>query len=470
MPRCRLLLGAMLVVCVASAADIDAAPPRPNFILLLADDQRPDTIHALGNKLIETPNLDRLVAEGTTFPRAITAFPICNQSRIELMTGCTIFRGDTFAPGKGPGQPIVPWAETLRKAGYRTYHVGKWHNAQTPRHWGYQETRGLFVSGGAKYARHQTDHAGREVTGYKAYVFKTPDGKVDESKTLGGLTPDVSHHFADAAIELIERKTEEPFFLHVNFTAPHDPLFFPPGYETKYRAADMPLPANFLPQHPFDHGNFDGRDEQLFRWPRTPEETRDELACYYAVISDLDAQVGRILAALDRTGQAENTIVIYSADHGLAIGSHGLRGKQNMYEHTVGVPLLVRGPGIPKGERCHAQVYLRDLYPTACDLAGVTVPATVEGKSLVPLFTHAATEIYPFVVSYFRDVQRAIRTDRWKLIEYPQVGRTQLFDMVADRDELRDLSADPQHANDVKELHATLHAWLKEHGDPLEKN
>src|SRR3569623_1885875 len=168
MPRCRLLLGAMLVVCVASAADIDAAPPRPNFILLLADDQRPDTIHALGNKLIETPNLDRLVAEGTTFPRAITAFPICNQSRIELMTGCTIFRGDTFAPGKGPGQPIVPWAEAFRKAGYRTYHVGKWHNAQTPRHWCYQETRGLFVSGGAKYARHQTDHAGREVTGYKA--------------------------------------------------------------------------------------------------------------------------------------------------------------------------------------------------------------------------------------------------------------------------------------------------------------
>src|SRR5262249_50414221 len=154
------------------------------------------------------------------------------------------------------------------------------------------------------------------------------------------------------------------FFLHLNFTAPHDPLLVPPDRAMRYDAATVPLPKNFVAQHPFDHGNASGRDELLFRLPRTPQEVREELAVYYAVIEHLDAQIGRILATLQSLSSLDNTIVVFTSDHGLAIGSHGLRGKQNMYEHTLRVPLVIRGPGVPAGKESHALCYLRDLFPT----------------------------------------------------------------------------------------------------------
>jgi arylsulfatase A-like enzyme len=383
------------------------------------------------------------------------------------MIGCTIFRGETFSPRKGSDIGIVPWAETLRRAGYKTWHVGKWHNAGTPRDWGYEETRGIYASSRTKPADPGKDFHGRKVTGYTGYVFKTDDGQIEIEKGIG-LTPDISSYFADAAIELIDRKPAEPFFLHVNFTAPHDPLLWPTEFQTRYRAGDMQVPPNFLPEHPFDHGNLRGRDELLFAWPRTHEEVRDELACYYAVIAHLDQQVGRILDALDRTGQTENTIVIYSSDQGLGVGSHGLRGKQNMYEHTIDVPLIVRGPDVRAGVRSDAQVYLRDLYPTTCEAAGVTPPSSIEGRSFWPILEGRAQEGYPFVVGYFRDTQRMIRTDRWKLVEYPQVQRTQFFDLATDPDELHDLSNDPAQEPTIAKLHEQLHTWLREHGDPLE--
>ena len=279
-----------------------------------------------------------------------------------------------------------------------------------------------------------------------------------------GLTPDISRRFADAAIELIRRRPAKPFFLHVNFTAPHDPLILPPGYEGKYRPEDMPLPPNFLSEHPFDHGNFLGRDEQLLPWPRTQSIVRRTTAMYYAVVSHMDQQIGRILKALDETGQADNTVVIFTSDHGIALGSHGLRGKQNMYEHTVGVPLILRGPGVPRGERREAQVYLRDLFPTACELVGLEVPTTIGGKSFVPVLDGQQTEIYPHVVCYFRDKQRMIRTDRWKLIHYPHIDRWQLFDLATDPFELKDLSTDPTQADRIDSLRQKLAAWLKQAG------
>src|SRR5262249_28113744 len=159
-------------------------------------------------------------------------------------------------------------------------------------------------------------------------------------------------------------------FLHVNFTAPHDPLLVPPDPASKYDPATIPLPGNFMAQHPFDYGNFRGRDELLWPWPRTPEDTRDELALYYGVLTQLDHEIGRILDGLEETGQTERTIIVFTSDHGLAIGSHGIRGMQNMYEHTVTVPLIFAGPGIPQNQRRNAQIYLRDLYPTICALAG----------------------------------------------------------------------------------------------------
>jgi arylsulfatase A-like enzyme len=253
----------------------------------------------------------------------------------------------------------------------------------------------------------------------------------------------------------------------VNFTAPHDPLLLPSGYAGKYRPDQIPLPGNFLPEHPFDHGNLMGRDERLLPWPRTGEQVRDVTAMYYAVISHLDAQIGRILDALSETGQAEQTLVIFTSDHGVALGSHGLRGKQNMYEHTVGVPLILSGPGVPEGRRCDAQVYLRDIFPTVCELAGVPIPTTVTAESFAAVVTGEADGIRSFVFCYFRDKQRMIRTDRWKLIQYPHLDRWQLFDLQNDPLERNDLSQDPQYARTRRALAAKLRSSQQAAGDSL---
>ena len=177
---------------------------------------------------------------------------------------------------------------------------------------------------------------------------------------------------------------------------------------------------------------------------------REELARYYGVIADLDAHIGRILTALEETGQANNTVVIFASDHGLAIGSHGLRGKQNMYEHTVGIPLVVAGPGLPRGRRVDAPIYLRDLYPTVCELAGVSVPHSIDGRSRADVLRGGTDLGDRFVFGYFMDVQRMIRGDRWKLIHYPKLPRDQLFDLETDPFERHDLSADPAHAGDSR--------------------
>ena len=442
--------------------------PQPNFLVIITDDQRPDTIHALGNRQIETPSFDRLVREGMTFTRATCAFPLCVPSRAEILTGATAFRnGVPFGEGRlRAGQ--VFWADALRSAGYRTWYCGKWMNDGAPTTRGYDETRGLFSSGGGGAAGQESRYGrkGRLVTGYRGWTFKTADGRPELAKGIG-LTAETSRHIADAAINLLGRVSSEPFFLHVNFTAPHDPLIIPPGYESKYDSESIELPENFATQHPFDHGNFTGRDEQLLPWPRTPAAVREELAAYYAVIDDMDAQIGRILRALEESGKYDDTVIVFSSDHGLALGSHGLMGKQNMYEHTIGVPFIIAGPGIPQGQRTAAQIYLRDIYPTTCDLAGIPIPTSVDGKSLVPILRGTATQLYPAVFGYFQDYQRMIRTDRWKLIHYPQQSKYQLFDLDNDPAELNDLASRNAYQRVKNDLATRMHNWFMTAGDPL---
>jgi len=449
-------------------AEEGATSGRPNFLVVVTDDQRPDTIHALGNSVIRTPTLDKLVARGLTFTRAIAPDPLCVPSRAEIMTGCREFSNGVGSMGGGRMKgELVLWAQAMRDAGYCSWHVGKWMNDGRPINRGYDETLGLFASGGAEWPmRNTVDWHGREVTGYRGWIFQEDDGtKLPEMGV--GLTPEISRRFADAAISFVERKPDRPFFLHVNFTAPHDPLLMPPGYEGMYDPEEMRLPENFLPRHRFDHGNLEGRDERLLPWPRTAEMVRADLAVYYAVITQMDEQLGRIIEALERTGQANNTYVIFTSDHGLAIGSHGLRGKQNMYEHTVGVPLIITGPGVSAGRKPAAQCYLRDMYPTVCDLAEIPIPATVQGRSLAPVIRGEAESVYACVFGHYRDVQRMIRTDKWKLIWYPKIDKYQLFDMVGDPNELEDLCGRPCHAAVFAELRVKLEAWQREAGDPL---
>jgi arylsulfatase A-like enzyme len=456
-----------LALLLGPAASSQAAE-RPNILFLLADDQRPDTIAALGNDRIRTPNLDALVRRGLCFTRATCSNPICVVSRAEILTGMHGWQnGIDGLAGRRFAQGVTFWPDTLRAAGYDTWYVGKWHTPGRPSGLGCTGVNGLFSGGGDRWWREgQTDWKGFPITGYRGWIFQSDDGGNMFPEKGVGLTADISAKFADAAIEVLRRKSDRPWFLHVNFTAPHDPLIMPPGYEDKYRAADMRVPENFLPRHPFDHGNFEGRDEKLMSWPRTREAVQDVLRMYYSVIDDLDRQIGRILAALAETGQMDKTIIIFSSDHGLAVGSHGLRGKQNMYEHTIGVPLILAGPGIPAGAKTDAQVYLRELYPTTCELAGVEVPGGVTARSFAPVVRGERDQHHEAVFGYFGDSQRMIRTARWKLIHYPKADRWQLFELKVDPYELDNRADEAARRRNFEALREQLEAWRRRAGDP----
>ena len=225
-----------------------------------------------------------------------------------------------------------------------------------------------------------------------------------------------------------------------------------------YPTSAMPLPPNFAPQHPFDNGELNIRDERLAALPRDPEEVRRHIAEYYGMISHLDQQLGRILRVLEETGQAGNTLVIYLADHGLAVGQHGLMGKQNLYDHSIRVPLILAGPGIPSGRRPGGLVYSHDAFPTLCELTGIATPDTVEVQSLRRQWELDASG-REVVFAAYKELQRMLRRDTWKLIEYTVPGqplRRQLFDLTTDPCEMHNLVLEPAQQKRVAEMSAEL--------------
>ncbi len=448
---------------VSPALSID----RPNLLILVADDLRPDAIAALGNPLVQTPHLDALAARSLVFTRAFCSYPICVVSRTEMMTGRHHWedRGDGGAFREGQ----TTWPEAFREADYETWHVGKWHVSGRPSQRGYTGVAGLFAGGGGKFWKEgRTDRRGVTVTGYTGWIFQSEDGKALFPEWGVGLTPGIDERFAEAALSLIRGGGEKPWFCHVNFTAPHDPLFPTEAGVARLRGAAIGTPPDFLPTHPFDHGNFDGRDERLLPQPRTEESVRELRRDYFAVIEDLDRAVGKLLDGLEASGEAENTVVVFTSDHGLAAGSHGLAGKQNQYDHTLRVPLFLAGPGIPPG-RTAAMVYLRDLFPTTCDLAGIAVPGSVTGRSFAEVLKGESEGHHDAVFGTFTDTQRSMQTeDGWKVVVYPRLDRWQLFDLKSDPLELRDLANEghPRFAA----LQERLETWRKEAGDPILTN
>jgi len=249
---------------------------------------------------------------------------------------------------------------------------------------------------------------------------------------------------ADEVIGFVQRHAgQQPLFVYFAPNEPHDPQFADKSYYDMYHPADIPPPADPLPYHPFDNGEMTVRDEMTLPWPRTREAVAGKLARYYGSISYLDDQVGRILEALKAAGQLDNTIFIVAGDNGLCLGEHGLLGKQNLYEFGgMHVPLAFAGPGVLQGES-KALVYLMDIFPTVCDYAGIPIPARVEGKS----------------------IQRAIRDERWKFIRYPEIDKTQLFDLQNDPHEMHDLASNPTYASRIQAFASELEAEQHELGD-----
>jgi arylsulfatase A-like enzyme len=434
----------------ARADDLATKKARPNVLFLFSDDQRADTVAALGNAKIRTPNVDSLVARGTSLNRAYCMGShhgaVCVPSRAMLLSGRGLFRMREDLDGQGT------WPQSFGKAGYTTFATGKWHNQAPSLLRSFQQGKALFLGG-------------------MGDPYHLPVQDISPGHTLTNERFTVEHSvkvFADAASKFLAAQDgKAPFVCYVAFNFPHDPRVAPLEYRDGYDEARIPLPANYLPVHPFDNGDMAGRDERLAPWPRTPELIRHHLADYYASIEYLDAQVGRILDALKASGQLENTLIVYASDHGLAIGSHGLMGKQSLYDHSMHSPVILAGPGIPRGKRIDALAYLHDLFPTLGDLAGVEGPEGSEGLSLVPVLDGREPARRTSIFTAFAKVQRAVRDDRWKLIAYTQINKTQLFDLQADPAELHDLAAAPSHAEELARMTALLIESQSQAGDTL---
>lgn len=441
--RLPTILGTPAALLLAGA--LSAAP---NILLLFADDQRPDTIGAHGNPHIRTPNLDRLAASGFSFRRAYClgaqGGAVCVPSRAMLNTGRSYFR----IPMDLAGETTL--GELLGSNGFATFATGKWHNGRDSWLRSFQQGQAVMFGGMSNHVK-------------VPLVDLGPDGQLHREREGVRFS---STLFADAAIEFLRNyRQERPFFAYVAFTAPHDPRNPPPRYRRMYYRNPPPLPPNFAPQHPFNNGHLTGRDESLAPWPRTRAVVRDQLAEYYGLITQLDRQVGRILRELRSGPHADDTVVVYTADHGLAVGSHGLLGKQNLYEHSMGVPLIFSGPGVPRGGESLAFSYLLDLFPTLCALAGVEPPAGIDGRDLAPVWRGDTDAVRSSVFTAFRDLMRAVRDEHWKLIRYPRIDHAQLFDLAADPHETRNLAADPAHAGRVGELTELLRDWQRRVGD-----
>ncbi|MEC9477075.1 MAG: sulfatase-like hydrolase/transferase [Planctomycetota bacterium] len=470
----------LLLLCQSAGVCLGGDSP-PNILWILSDDQRADTIAALGNDQIETPSLDRLARHGVSFNSAYcmgsTSGAVCAPSRYMMMTGRSLHRlpGNVF----NIPESEVTLPQLLKEAGWVTFFTGKWHNGKAAFQRSFGGGAEIFFGGMGSHTKLMVhDHQ--------------PDGKYPDGKRHP-LPAFSSTAFADAAIRFIEeqaiieeqeRKNAEqerenaeqvsdgrnnPFFACVSFTAPHDPRTPPAKFLSMYPKEKMSLPTNFLPEHPFDNGELKIRDEKLAPFPRTPEVVKEQLAAYYAMISQMDAQVGRIIDALQETGLAENTMVVFTSDHGLAVGSHGLMGKQNLYEHSTRVPLLIVGPGIEAGSVCKQPVYLHDLVPTIADWARIDAPELSEGKSLVGLLKGTSTQGRESIYTAYKKVQRAIRVGRWKLIHYPAIGKTQLFDLQDDPQETTDLADHPDHQGTRLDLLMKLEAERVAAADPLKK-
>lgn len=458
-----------IVFCVVVATGcLWGAPSRPNILILFTDDQSFETVHALGNVEIDTPHFDRLVARGTTFTRAYNMGSfvpaVCIASRAMLMTGRSLWQAkrvyDNLDAERLAGRL---WPQMLSRAGYRTYFTGKWHLPTDPEQ--------VF-----DVVRHVRPGMPKDrPEGYNRPPAGQPDPWSPSDAQRGGYWEGGRHWTevtADDAIGFLEEAADrpEPFFMYTAFNAPHDPRQAPQTFVDRYPPERISVPRNFLPEYPYNAVMGAGRtlrDERLAPFPRTPEAVRVHRGEYYALITHLDEQIGRVLAALERSGKAGNTWIFLTADQGLSVGHHGLFGKQNMYDESLRVPFIVVGPGAPAGRHLETRIYLQDMMATTLELAGLEKPEQVFFNSLVPLLRNQEhSSPYREIYGAYRDQQRAIVYDDFKLIRYPAGNVVRLFALKDDPDEMNDLASSPSSQSILDDMLTRLRRLEESMNDP----
>jgi len=479
-----------LAVLLAGAPAPRCAPQaeqRPNILFILADDQSPyDLVAYDPDSPLETPNLDRLAAEGMTLDGAYHmgswSGAVCSPSRHMIMSGRTLWHlPRNGVRGSGANELCPPdladhsLPAVFNRAGYDTMRTCKNGNSYP---------------------------AANERFGVRRDATKRQASEEDGS----------AWH-AQQVLDFLRQRTqdadEDPFLVYLGFSHPHDPRWARQELLDKYGAHNElvpelahpdspPLPENYLPEHPFHHGHRGLRDEVSVQgvMRRRDEPTiRNELGRQFACGENIDQQIGRVLSALEELGELDNTYIVYTADHGMAIGRHGLQGKQNLYEHTWRVPFLVRGPGIEAGVRAQGNVYLLDVLATLCELAEIEAPDTSEGRSFASVLRGQQEVVREVLYGAYcggtKPGMRSVRSGDWKLIKYDvlegEVRETQLFDLSRNPSELlpehhapavialtgntpatqhTNLASDPLYADKLLEMEALLQAEMLRLDDP----
>jgi choline-sulfatase len=447
------------------------AAEKPNILFILVDDQSPfDFKFHNPDSTLDSPVIDRLASGGMILDAAyhMGSFTgaVCVPSRHMISSGRTVWHLPVGHGSKNcpPGLENNTLGPVFSRAGYATMRTCKDGNSYTA-------------------------------------ADKLFDVVHDASKR-GGTAESGSAWHAERVLDYLgERKAKKdgrPFFIQLGFSHPHDIRDGTPELLAKYGATNHkdpsmappahpkqpPLPPNWLPAHPFDNTEMGVRDEVAVSgvWKRRDQATiRNEIGREYACSENIDIQIGRVLAWLEEMGELDNTYILYTADHGIAIGRHGLQGKQNLYEHTWRVPMIVKGPGIKPGGRAPGNVYLGDLLATFCDLSGVSPPETNEGTSFKPVLLGEKQTVRDTLYGVYsgggKPGMRCVKQGDWKLIEYeaPGVRETQLFSLKENPHELiaehenpkaTNLAKDPQHAAKLAEMRTLLLAEMRRLNDP----
>lgn len=471
----RILLVVMTGVFICTTLSAGAVGQRPNFLFIIVDDQSPFDLQIYNkDSILSTPNIDRLAAAGMVLDGAyhMGSFSgaVCTPSRHMVMTGRTVWHLPL-----GPGKPSCPanyeqysMAAVFNAAGYDTMRTCKRGNSYAAANGQFQVVKDATKRGGT--AESGSAWHGEQVLDYLAAREASQD--------------------------------EDPFLIYFGFSHPHDTRDGTPELLKKYGAvnhrdrdslppantAQPPLPTNYLAEHPFHHGHPGLRDEVKVSgvWERRDERTiRNELGREFACDEYIDQQIGRVLDKLDDMGELDNTYIIYTADHGIAIGRHGLQGKQNLYEHTWRVPYIVKGPGIAPGTRAQGNVYLLDSLSTLCDLASIKPPESIEGTSFVPVLRQQQPTVRDVLYGVYnggtKPGMRCVRKGDWKLIKYDvmegAVRETQLFNLadnphefIAEHEKsnplLTDLAEDPRYEQQRKEMEELLLSEMRRLDDP----
>lgn len=457
------LLGATVFSCFPAADACAATATKPNVLFIIADDLC-NHVGTYGDKIVKTPNIDALAARGVRFDRAYVQYPLCNPSRNSFLTGLRpdttrVFGNDIVFRAALPEALTMP--QSFRSNGYFTasiakiFHVSQWdprHPEEQPGSWKLDDPRSWDYRINTKPSELGTKgdylYLAGSVPGDKLNYRLIAEGDDDDQED-GQAVRD--------AIALLEQKRDKPFFIGVGFRRPHAAWVAPKRYFDMYPLASLRLP---------DPGSREGVPALAFtnREPNygIPDEMLRMLQGYYASTTFMDAQLGRLLAALNRLGLADNTIIVMIGDHGWHLGEHGLWHKQTLFEECARAPLIIYAPGAKgNGRPCARLVEFVDLFPTLADLCGVPAPSGLAGASLRPLLDNpAAPRSRPAFTQVLRagnKMGRTVRTDRWRYTEWDE-GRagTELYDHERDPGEHTNLAREPRHVGIVDELRRLL--------------